>query len=303
MNAGFRFASRKIASQTINASGLITTPVQLSEFRNITGAALAAAAVAGVFGYTATLGTFDGLVTEAANNNTKTDAAMYEYVIPPDYIAGQNLTVNVNTTITIGSGTLSAKTVQVKAYPITAAGVMSADIGPGAATTIAANTATTTPFTLTGTNLVPGQRVMLEVIVASRRPQAPRHGNRQLGFRRLIHSSPGGTSNAHLCKEGCGVPHPGGARSGAMRALAETTTGPGTVSNQSGGQYRPGASEITGLDSVSGLKCFIGQTATCQLPTTPSTLPSWAATAANQATQITAEQTTANAAGRAGDGL
>lgn len=166
LNAGYRLAAPKMASGTINASGLQTRPLPLTQARNITGAALAAAAAANVFGYSITLATSFALVTEAANSNTKTDAAMLEFVVPPEYIAGQNLTVTVNVGVVIGSGTLTTKTVAVNAYRTVAAGTQAADICATTAITLTSNAATDYAFTITGTSLVPGDRIVLKVTVA-----------------------------------------------------------------------------------------------------------------------------------------
>lgn len=166
LNAGYREAGPKISSAPINASGLQTRPLSLTHARNITGAALAAAAAANVFGYSITLATSFALVTEAANSNAKTDAAMLEFVVPPEYVAGQNLTATVNVGVVIGAGTLSVKTVAVNAYRTVAAGTQAADICATTAITLTSNSATDYAFTITGTTLLPGDRLVLKVTVA-----------------------------------------------------------------------------------------------------------------------------------------
>lgn len=160
--AGFLFNGLTIASQAIGASGLVPTSLPLLNARNITGAALGAAAAANVFGYTITLATFAGLVSEAANSNAKADAALLEYVLPPNYVAGQNITVTINTTITIGGGTLSVKTIGLNAYKAANAGTQGADICATTPITIPSNAATDNVFTITGTGLVPGDKLYLK---------------------------------------------------------------------------------------------------------------------------------------------
>jgi hypothetical protein len=153
------------SSQLQGASGLYPMGLRLSEFKNADGSALAASAAAGKFGYAITLGTNFYLVSEAANSNTKTDDAIFEYVLPASYVKGQNLTVTVNASIT-GSGTLSTKTAQIKAYRCGTGGTQGADIGPGAATEMTAAGADVT-FTITGTTLNPGDKVvfLLETVL------------------------------------------------------------------------------------------------------------------------------------------
>jgi hypothetical protein len=158
LNDGCGFAG---SSQAQGATGLYATPIRLSEFKNTDGSALAAAASSGKFGYGITLGTGFNLVSEAANSNTKTDDAVFEYILPSNYVKGQNLTVTVNAS-TSGSGTLSVKTAQIKAYRIGTDGTSSADIGPGATQAITSAGADIT-FAVTGTPLNPGDRVLLQL--------------------------------------------------------------------------------------------------------------------------------------------
>ncbi|NOG73764.1 hypothetical protein [Roseicella sp. DB1501] len=149
------------SSQAQGANGLYATTLRLSEFKNTDGSALSAAASAGKFGFGVTLGANFNLVSEAANNNSKTDDAVFEYILPSNYVAGQNLTVTVNAA-TSGAGTLSVKTAQVKAFRIAADGTAGADIGPGAATAITSGGADIA-FTVTGTTLNPGDKVLLQL--------------------------------------------------------------------------------------------------------------------------------------------
>jgi len=72
------------------------------------------------------------------------------------------------------------------------------------------------------------------------------------------------------------------------------------IVNWGGENEKPGPVQQVGYDSVSGSPCIVGKTATCSPPA--AALPTGAATAANQATQITAEQTTATAQGAQGTG-
>lgn len=152
-----------LSAQTQGATGLFAAPLKLLDVRNTDGSTLAAAASAGKFGCSITLGTSFALVGEVSNNNTKTDDAIIEYVLPATYIAGQNLTVTVNAAITTaGSPTYAAKTVQVLAYRTASDGSQGADIGPGSASAITIAGADVT-FTVTGTTLNPGDKLVLKL--------------------------------------------------------------------------------------------------------------------------------------------
>lgn len=151
------------ASDNDTASGLPSAGVQIPLLgaRNTDGSVLAASAASGKFGIAITLGTSEALVGEAAENNTKTDDALLEFRIPDNYVAGANLTATVNAQVN-GSGTPGTKTVQVKAYAKTNAGLLGSNIGPGSTSAIAASAADYA-FVITGTGLVAGQLLVLEL--------------------------------------------------------------------------------------------------------------------------------------------
>jgi hypothetical protein len=151
--------------QTVGANGLAEISLPFTGFRNTDGSALAAAASAGKFGFAITLATSFALTGEAANNNTKTDDAIFDFVLPPWYVAGSNLTVTVNAKLT-GSGTPGTKTAQIFAYRTAKAGTQGADIGPGTTAAITAAGADIT-FAVAGATLSPGDRIVfkLEVVL------------------------------------------------------------------------------------------------------------------------------------------
>lgn len=140
--------------------GVQTRALALIGFKNADGTTLAAAAASGKFGIGITLGTSEALNSEAANNNTKTDDAITEIVMPDTYIAATDFSVVVNAKIS-GAGTLTTKTLAVKAYRTANDGTQGANIGP-AAQVITAGGADLT-FVITGATLSPGDRVVLEL--------------------------------------------------------------------------------------------------------------------------------------------
>jgi hypothetical protein len=149
------------AGFTLPPAGLAPTPLRFIDFKNTDGTTLSATASAGKFGLAITAGTSEVLNGEAATGNTKTDAAAYEFVLPANYHAGSNLTLTIYAKYS-GSGTAGTKTVAAAAY-------LTAVDGTQGSTLIAtsAQTATTSnaayAFTVTGTTLVPGSRLLITV--------------------------------------------------------------------------------------------------------------------------------------------
>lgn len=156
LDAGFTFAGQ-------STNGLSTQSLSPLNFKNADGTTLAAAAAAGKFGLTNTVGTTVALTSEAANSNTKTDDAVITHVLPANYIAGKNLTLTANVKIT-GAGTPGTKTFQAKVYKISTLGVASADIGPGATSAITVAGADITAA-ITGATLNPGDLLQIELEV------------------------------------------------------------------------------------------------------------------------------------------
>lgn len=157
IRAGFASALR-----TSNAaSGLSVTRLELIEFKNVDGTTLSASASSGKFGLAQTLGTSENLAGETAQNNTKTDAAMTTFVLPPNYVAGQDVTVTVNAKLA-GSGTPGTKTIAVAAYESSQAGVDGANLVATAAAALSTSNADY-PFVISGAALVPGDEVQISV--------------------------------------------------------------------------------------------------------------------------------------------
>lgn len=142
----------------------------LGESRNLNGSVVSNAAAAGNFGVTTTA-TFGSpanllLVSEAAQGNTKTDAVEFEFMLPTDYVAGSNITVNVASNVT-GGGTLGAtKTLTVDAFKVDPVlGTVGSNLGP-AAGTLATGAAVNQAFVITPTGLNPGDKLLIQVQAA-----------------------------------------------------------------------------------------------------------------------------------------
>lgn len=140
----------------------VAFPIDLqSKMRNDDGTVLTASASAGKFGITN--GTHSApalkLVSEVANNNTKTDYMCAVLTLPPGYVAGSNLTISATVSRT-GAGTAGTNTIDVEAYKLGTDGTVGSDLCATAAQNTAA-TATVRNFTLTGTNLVRGDKLLV----------------------------------------------------------------------------------------------------------------------------------------------
>ncbi len=153
------------SSATPSANGLYTMQLPLLTGKNADGTTLAATASSGKFGLAMTAGTSEVLLTEAANSNTKTDTAAFEFVLPRTYVAASNITVTVNAQYTLGSGTVGTKTLTAAAYKCANAGTQGSTIIATAAGTVTA-TATELVFVITGTTLSPLDRVVLTLALA-----------------------------------------------------------------------------------------------------------------------------------------
>lgn len=149
-------------TQTSAPNGLYATALPLMHGRNSDGSAIAAAASAGKFGLTVTLGTGTFLVSEAANSNTKTDIALFEHVLPRGYVAGKNITLTANVQYVLGGGTVGTHTVNANAYRTANDGTQGVDLINVSAATVPA-VATDVVFTIAGATLNPGDRLVLKV--------------------------------------------------------------------------------------------------------------------------------------------
>ena len=107
-------------------------PVPLERMRvTATGALLGntAGTPAGAFGLT--MGTFGTnspkLAGEAASGNSKTDKARFAFVLPPEYVAGESVTVRVRCKETVGAATVST-TIDAEVYKSDKEAGISADL-------------------------------------------------------------------------------------------------------------------------------------------------------------------------------
>ncbi len=163
-------AVAQVANGQLSRADMITETAvtiwrSILRVKNLAGTTLTGSAGAGVFGLSTTA-TFGSpatltLLTETANNNTKTDWCEFEFVLPPDYVAGSAINVNVNGSVTIGSGTLSVQTVTCDAFLCAAAGTVGTNLGPIAQNLV--NGGSTLAFSITPTGLVAGNKLLIQL--------------------------------------------------------------------------------------------------------------------------------------------
>jgi len=114
------------------------------------------------FGVSRTAGTSLFLAGEATSGSAKTNSGIWEFNLPQTYVPGANIPVIVNTNYT-GAGTITgaSTTVAVSAWSEGVNGAETA-LSVTAAQQISGTAASYT-FTITGTGLTVGQRIVLQV--------------------------------------------------------------------------------------------------------------------------------------------
>lgn len=125
----------------------------------------AAGTPAGAMGISRTAGTSLRLSGEATGVGNKTDKVLWEFALPPTYVAGAAIPITVNANVA-GGGTITAAstTLTLAAYTEAATGAEAAITGITAAQQFTATAANYT-FTIPGTGIVPNQRIIVEFTV------------------------------------------------------------------------------------------------------------------------------------------
>jgi hypothetical protein len=136
--------------------------LKLTDAKSDAGIALAATASAGAVGVARTAGTSLQLVGEATSASAVTDKAIFEFNLPDTYAAGANIPVTINAVVT-GSGTMTAASTTMTVAAYTETNGVEAALTVSAAVQIPKTTAANLAFTITGTNLVAGQHLVVEL--------------------------------------------------------------------------------------------------------------------------------------------
>jgi hypothetical protein len=124
----------------------------------------AAGTPSGTVGISRTAGTSLQLLGEVTSSNAKTNKALFEFNLPDSYVAGTNIPVTVNA-VAAGSGTLTAVSTTMTVAAYTEKNGVEAALTVTAAVQIPPTTAADLSFTITGTNLIPGQHLALELVM------------------------------------------------------------------------------------------------------------------------------------------
>jgi hypothetical protein len=146
--------------------GMVLTPVSMTSMRTAAGLMMTASASGTNFGLTYTPGTTAILIGTATSSSTTGDVAAFDFVLPPNYIAGTNVTLNIACYYTNTSSTASVHTMTGAAYLNTTAGLQGASLIGSGAVTCPITTASVQPVTITGTTLVPGSLLTFTLTAA-----------------------------------------------------------------------------------------------------------------------------------------
>ena len=126
------------------------------------GVRLTATATGGAMGVARTAGTSLTLLGEATSASAKTDKALWVTNLPDTYATGAKIVVNAYAAI-LGTGTLTAASCTLTCAAYSEVNGVEAALTVSAAATIVAAGAVY-PFTITGTGLVSGNTVAIELV-------------------------------------------------------------------------------------------------------------------------------------------
>ena len=143
-------------------TGLFATPLQMNAMKTVAGLQMTGSASSTNWGlvYTPATGTY--LTGTATSSGSSSNVASYDFVLPPWYIAGTNVTVKVACSYTDSSSSATVHTIAAAAYlNNTTAGTQGATLIATAAQVCPITTAAQQTFTITGTTLVPGSYLSL----------------------------------------------------------------------------------------------------------------------------------------------
>lgn len=128
------------------------------------GAALTAAETAGTFD--TTIGTNTMLANgEVTDNETEASVAYFQFVLPPEYVAGGDVTIRLPVSLQVtGTPTNNGSTIDLEVYEQSDAGAVGSDLCATAAQTFAAlSTWYNKDFTITATGLVAGDVLNVKI--------------------------------------------------------------------------------------------------------------------------------------------
>jgi len=158
----------EIARTKMIEEALAVYGIPLQDLRNDDGSVLDATGGAGLF--SATSGGFGtGTLTidgEAASGNTKTDTMQFEFVLPPEYVAGGDVKLVVTAKESVGAAT-AATTLSAEAYESDGEGAVGADLYNAFDVTDITEAWQTCTAIITPTDLVAGDRLIVFVRIVT----------------------------------------------------------------------------------------------------------------------------------------
>lgn len=150
-----------IESRVAAGIGGINTTLMMAQMQTVAGLQMTGSASSTNFGLVYTPATGAYLIGTATNSGSSSNVASYDFVLPPYYVAGTNVTVKVGCYYLNGSSTASVHTMAAAAYLNTTAGAQGTTLIATAAQVCPITTAAQQTFTITGTTLVPGSYLTL----------------------------------------------------------------------------------------------------------------------------------------------
>ena len=150
------------AGAVSGTTGLTVTPLEMVNMKTVAGLQMTGSASSTNYGLVYTPGTGAYLIGTATSSGSTSNVAAFDLVLPPNYIAGTNITLSVACYYTNSSSTASVHTMAAAAYLNNVTlGTQGSTLIATSAQTCPITTAAAQTFTITGTSLVPGSYLTL----------------------------------------------------------------------------------------------------------------------------------------------
>ena len=140
---------------------LVSRPIPLSGCRNEDGGILDAVGGVGKLRLQGIAWNGGSLkaVGQSAQNNTKTDTLVAEYVLPESYLAGQDVQLCLSAGCTVAGGTAVTAKIDAQAYKLDPAGLAGADLCATNEQTLPVGSPGSPSFVITPASLAPGDKL------------------------------------------------------------------------------------------------------------------------------------------------
>ncbi len=152
-----------LTGATVSATtGLTPTQLRMIDMRIATGLMMTASASGTNFGLTYTPATTAVLIGTATASNSTSDVATTDFVLPPWYKAGTDITLKVGCYYTDSSSSATVHTMTAAAYLNTLAGLQGSTLIATGAQVCPITTSAQQSFVITGATLIPGSLLTLK---------------------------------------------------------------------------------------------------------------------------------------------